>query len=80
MAIVTGGVSMAFGGSNEPCAYASLMSIGALGVSENKKHSKAIAECMASIGVPADRMYIHFVDSPSSVVGYNGSTFHDILG
>nr|CAI5840409.1 unnamed protein product [Callosobruchus analis] len=71
---------MTFGGSTEPCAYATLMSIGALGVNENKKHSKAIAECMSSIGVAPDRMYIHYIDAPSSVVGYNGSTFHDILG
>lgn len=26
------------------------------------------------------RCYINFVDSRPSMVGYNGSTFHDILG
>ena len=33
---------MSFGGSNEPCAYVTLMSIGKLGLDENKKHSNAI--------------------------------------
>ena len=33
---------MSFGGSNEPCAYVTLMSIGKLGPDENKKHSNVI--------------------------------------
>ena len=33
---------MTFGGTNEPCAYVTLMSIGRLGIEENKKHSNAI--------------------------------------
>lgn len=55
-ASVTGDIKMSWGGTGEPAAQASLMSIGALGVEENKKHSKAIFECISkAIGVPVDR-------------------------
>lgn len=51
-----GGVNMSFGGSNEPAAQAVLMSIGALGVAENKRHSKALFEAVEqAIGVPPTR-------------------------
>lgn len=33
---------MSWGGTDEPAAQATLMSIGALGVAENKKHSKVL--------------------------------------
>ncbi|XP_023027608.1 macrophage migration inhibitory factor homolog [Leptinotarsa decemlineata] len=80
-ATVVGGVDMSWGGTKEPAAQATLMSIGSLGVRENKIHAKALFECVSQyIGVPADRMYICFIDSPSSDVGYNGTTFHDIFG
>lgn len=35
-------VPMSFGGTIEPCAIANLMSIGALGVEQNKKHAKVL--------------------------------------
>lgn len=55
-ASITGNVKMSWGGTDEPAAQATLMSIGALGVEENKKHSRAIFECISkSIGVPVDR-------------------------
>lgn len=55
-ASVVGGVNMSFGGNNEPAAQATLMSIGALSVEENKKHSKAIYDLVCPVlGVPADR-------------------------
>jgi len=72
---------MSFGGDGEPCGQAMLMSIGQLGVAENKKHSKAIFEkVQASLGIAPTKMYIHFQDAPSSDVGYNGTTFHEIFG
>lgn len=47
---------MSFGGTQEPCGQASLLSIGALGVDENKKHSKALYEAIEqAIGVPRSR-------------------------
>ncbi|KAF7283683.1 hypothetical protein GWI33_023179 [Rhynchophorus ferrugineus] len=80
-ASVTGGVNLSFGGSTEPAAQATLMSIGALGVAENKKHSKALYSAVEqSIGVPPNRMYIQYQNSPTSDVGFNGTTFHDLFG
>jgi len=70
-----------FGGSSEPCGNASLMSIGQLGIAENKKHAAVIYEHIEkTLGIPRDRFYITFTDCVPSVVGYNGSTFHGILG
>lgn len=57
---------MSWGGSDEPAAQAFIMSIGALGVEENKKHSKAISESIShAIGVPANRyqfIFKRFID------------------
>jgi phenylpyruvate tautomerase len=81
VATVIGGVNMSWGGTTEPAAQATLMSIGALGVDQNKKHSKALAEVVSKeLGVPNSRMYIHFMNAPSSDVGYSGTTFQEILG
>nr|ABM55630.1 macrophage migration inhibitory factor-like protein [Maconellicoccus hirsutus] len=78
---VNGDQSIIWGGTEEPCGYATLMSIGKLGIEENKKHAAAIYEhLLKHLGIPGDRMYINFVDSAPSTVGYNGSTFHPILG
>ena len=75
------GVMLNFGGTDEPCAQASLMSIGQLGGKENVKHSKAIFEKVAEdLGVPTNRMYVTFIDKPSFEVGYDGTTFHEIFG
>ncbi|XP_044762731.1 macrophage migration inhibitory factor homolog [Coccinella septempunctata] len=81
VATIVGDVNMSWGGTNEPAAQATLMSIGALGRNENKKHSKAIFEAVGKeLGVPNDRMYITFSNVKSEDVGYNGTTFHDIFG
>ncbi|EFA05294.1 macrophage migration inhibitory factor homolog [Tribolium castaneum] len=81
VATVIGDVHMSWGGTSEPAAQATLMSIGALGVEPNKKHAKALYEVVCKeLGVSKDRMYIHFVNAPTSDVGYNGTTFHDIFG
>lgn len=49
-------VLMCFGGTTEPCAIANLMSIGALGVEQNKKHAKVLFELVEKeLGVPQDR-------------------------
>lgn len=74
-------VQMSFGGSTEPCAIANLMSIGALGVEQNKKHAKVLFELVEQeLGVKSDRMYITFQDEPTGNVGFKGTTFHAIFG
>lgn len=67
---------MCFGGSEEPCAFVQVISIGAIGGDKNKKISAAICEVLtAHLGVPADRTYIQFCDVGRSDFGWNGSTF-----
>lgn len=74
-------VPMSFGGTTEPCAIANLMSIGALGVEQNKKHAKILFELVEQeLGVKNDRMYITFQDEPTGNVGFKGTTFHAIFG
>lgn len=47
---------MSFGGTADRAAIANVMSIGALGVELNKKHSKAISELIEKeLGVKNDR-------------------------
>ncbi|OQR74039.1 macrophage migration inhibitory factor-like [Tropilaelaps mercedesae] len=68
---------MSFGNDRiAPCASCTLSSIGCISPAQNKKTSKAISEVLDSkLGVPANRMYINFVDLQPSNVGFNGSTF-----
>ncbi|KAL1501471.1 hypothetical protein ABEB36_006788 [Hypothenemus hampei] len=69
-ATVVGGVSMAFGGTNEPTAQATLMSIGALGVAENKKHAKAIFEAVEkTLGIPPTRYLFYRMSGDSTAKG-----------
>lgn len=47
---------MSFGGSTELCGNASLMSIGQLGVEQNKKVAAAIYDHIdKTLGIPKDR-------------------------
>lgn len=72
---------MSWGGTSEPCASARLMSIGQLGVKENKKHAKELYDHIEkTLGIRKDRMYIQFVDVDPADCGYNGTTFHEIFG
>ena len=77
-------VKMAMGGpdlAKTPCAQASLMSIGKLGLVENKKHAAKLFPIVNKhLGVADDRCYLTFIDAKSQDVGFKGSTFHDILG
>lgn len=51
---------MSWGGSSGPAAQATLMSIGALGVDQNKKHSKALFEIVnKELGIPPDKYAAH---------------------
>jgi len=70
-----------WGGGDEPCGQAVVMSIGQLGVKENMKHSKSIFEAVnKGLGISPEKLYIHFQDAKSQDVGYNGTTFYEIFG
>jgi len=54
---------MSWGGNNKPCGTATLMSIGQLGVEQNKKHAAVLFPLIEKeLGIPGDRfVYIVFV-------------------
>eukprot|EP00887_Chlorella_sp_A99_P000108 scaffold16.g108.t1 len=50
---------MSYGGTEEPCAYGELISIGSIGGEKNKQISAALAEVVQRhLGVPPSRFYI----------------------
>lgn len=74
------GQNMSFGGTNEPTALCDLVSIGALSVESNKKHSKTIMNFLEkTLKVSPSRVYITFKDEPKANIGFSGTTFHDLL-
>ena len=52
---------MTFGGSNEPCAYVCLMSIGKLGLEENKKLSDILMTALEkNLGISPARVILFY--------------------
>lgn len=77
---VNPGQDISFGGSDEPAALCDLISIGSLSVESNKKHSKAIMEFLESaLKVKSSRTYISFKNEDKANVGFQKTTFHDLL-
>ncbi len=74
VAVETGG-RMLFAGSDEPCVFIDLRSIG-LPESKTKPLSKELcAVCKETIGVKSDRVYIAFQSAAGAMWGWNGGTF-----
>ena len=66
---------MVFAGSDAPCAYVELKSIG-LPKDRTKEFSQALCTLLeTAISVPADRIYIEFTDAKREMWGWNGATF-----
>jgi phenylpyruvate tautomerase len=66
---------MVFAGSDAPCAYVELKSIG-MPRDRTREFSHALCELLeSSISVPADRIYIEFTDAEREMWGWNGATF-----
>ncbi len=66
---------MLFGGSDEPCAYMELKSIG---LSESKTAGLSERLCglvEEALGIPAGRVYIEFSDAPRAMWGWDRRTF-----
>ena len=73
MGILDANVPMTFGGTNEPCCYVEIKSIGALNPSlMTESFCSLIA---ARTGIPGSRIYIQFEDVAPSQWGFNGQTF-----
>lgn len=67
------------GVNDEPCACVRLLSIGRLGVEENKKHSLAIANELEKIGIAPDKAFIYFEESQPYQVGSSKTTYEEIF-
>ena len=66
-------VPMTFAGSDAPCAYVEIKSIGALNPPRMTNQFCSLIE--EATGLPKERVYISFDDVPASSWGWNGSTF-----
>ncbi len=70
------GVPMTFAGTADPTCYIEIKSVGTMGDAKIKAMSQDFcAKVQASLGVPPNRTYIEFADSPGGMWGWNGSTF-----
>lgn len=66
---------MCFGGSQEPCVYMELKSIG-LPVGKTKNLSQSLCILIEQhLGVPPDRVYIEFSSAEGAMWGWNSGTF-----
>jgi phenylpyruvate tautomerase len=69
-----------WGGSAAPAALATLMSIGQINPEANKNTSALISNHLEkALHVPADRFYLTFQDVEPANIGYNGTTFAEIM-
>tara|TARA_Y100001968_G_scaffold280920_1_gene277810 strand:+ start:231 stop:572 length:342 start_codon:yes stop_codon:yes gene_type:complete len=73
MTMIQRDTMMTFAGSDEPCCFVKVKSIGALRPSSM---SKSICDLIASkTNINTNRIYIEFIDVKASNWGFNGSTF-----
>ena len=73
MTLLDSGIPMSFAGSNEPCVYVEIKSIGAL---NPPAMSDQFCELIkSSLSISKDRIYIRFDDVNASNWGWNGRTF-----
>ena len=63
-------------GSPGDAAFVDVRSIGGLTFEVNSKLSKKVCRLLRdSLGIPPDRIYLHFTDVQASHWGWNGNTF-----
>ena len=73
MTMIQSNSKMTFAGSDEPCCFIKLKSIGSLNPS---LMSKSLCELIASkTNIKSNRIYIEFIDIKATHWGYNSSTF-----
>ena len=66
-------LNMYFSGTNEPCCFIELKSIGSI---EPSKISKQICEFFSNeLKIPTERIYIYFDDVDSNMWAWNSRTF-----
>ena len=73
MTMIQKEIKMTFAGSDEPCCFIKVKSIGSLSPSSM---SKSLCELIASkSNLSTNRIYIEFIDVKASNWGFNSSTF-----
>tara|TARA_B100001250_G_C19780108_1_gene781486 strand:+ start:769 stop:1107 length:339 start_codon:yes stop_codon:yes gene_type:complete len=73
MTMIQSDTQMTFAGSDEPCCFIKLKSIGSLNPSSM---SKSLCDLIASkTNIETDRIYVEFIDVKASNWGFNSSTF-----
>ena len=73
MTMIQKDTKMTFAGSDDPCCFIKVKSIGALSPSSM---SKALCELISSkTNINTNRIYIEFIDVNASNWGFNSSTF-----
>ena len=73
MTMIQSNSQMTFAGSDEPCCFIQLKSIGSLSPSSM---SKSLCELIASkTNIEMNRIYIEFIDVKASNWGFNSTTF-----
>jgi len=73
MTMIKSNSQMTFAGSDEPCCFIKLKSIGSL---EPSSMSKSLCELISSkSNIKTNRIYIEFIDVKASNWGFNSSTF-----
>ena len=66
-------LNMYFSGTNEPCCFIEIKSIGSI---EPSKMSKQICEFFSNeLKIPSERIYIYFDDVDSNMWAWNSRTF-----
>ena len=78
---VVGSQNLNWGGSAAPAAVATLGSIGQINREANKNTSALLSNHLEKeLNIPGSRFYVNFEDWKAENVGYNGTTFAEILG
>ncbi|XP_053213776.1 macrophage migration inhibitory factor-like [Panonychus citri] len=71
---------MSWGGDSGPTAIVHLGSIGRIDRETNKKTSKTLSTFLTKeLGISNDKFYIMFHNLNKEDVGYNGTTFDDLM-
>ena len=73
MTMIVSNSKMTFAGSDEPCCFIKIKSIGSLNPSVMSKSLCALISSKTNI--KANRIYLEFIDVKASNWGYNNSTF-----
>ncbi len=75
MVAVEADVPMLFGGSDAPCVYMELKSIGLPEARTAELSATLCGFAQQELGIDGDRTYVEFADAARHMWGFNGKTF-----